>query len=150
MLKADRIFSVILGVISIIIFYLSSNFESGFIIDSGLGADFFPKSVSIILFILSSILFFKSFSTKEYSKGIFSKNSKILGITLCYFFVYIVLINIIGYLLATILFLIGMFKFLKIKSNKFILFYSLIFSILIWYIFNNIFNINLPIGTIYY
>ncbi len=150
MLKADRIFSVILGIISVMVFYLSTTFEVGFIIDSGLGADFFPKAISVILFSLSLILFIKSFESKKCSEIIFSKNYKNVLITISYFLVYIGAINIIGYLLATICFLIGMFKFLKVNSNKLIISYSLIFSIFIWYIFNNIFNINLPVGIIFY
>ena len=131
MLKIDRCFSVILGIISIIVFYLSTKFEVGFIIDSGLGADFFPKTISIILFLLSSLLFFKSFETPKNIGRIFSKNAKNVGITICYFLVYILGMNIIGYLLATIFFLIGMLKFLKVKSNKLIISYSIIFSVFI-------------------
>lgn len=146
---ADRIFSGILCILSLIIFYLSTQFETGFIIDSGLGADFFPKTISVVLFILSGTLFVKSFKEKR-GESPFNKNLRNVISAIIAILVYLILMNIVGYLIATIMFLVSMFRFLKVPSNKLIIGYSVIFSTFIWYIFSNIFNINLPTGIFFY
>jgi hypothetical protein len=146
---ADRVFSALLCAVSIFIFYLSTQFEVGFIIDAGLGADFFPKLISCILFILSAILFIKSFRGIQ-EPSPFNKNVKNVLIAIVAIIAYLVLMNIIGYLIASILFLIVMFKFLKVHSNKLLIIYSILFATFIWYVFSNIFNINLPTGIFFY
>lgn len=143
--KSDRILGSVLCLLSIVIYYLSTKFVVGFVIDSGLGADFFPKAISVILFLLSMILIIKS-DKKRDEEAIFTKESLIVGKVVIGFLAYLVGMSIMGYLPATIAFLIGMFKFLKVKSNKLIFIYSICFSIFIWYIFGSIFNISLPQG----
>ena len=61
----ETIFSAFLCIVSAFIFYSSTQFNMAFIGDSGLGPDFFPKVIAIILFILSGMLFIGSLRNKN-------------------------------------------------------------------------------------
>lgn len=142
----EKIFSIFLLLVSLIGYYLARGFESGFMIDNGLGAGFFPKLVCIILAILSIVMFVKSFKDKNIYK--FSKNNKntfiIIGLCIGYLF----LMEKIGYLLSTIIFSFSVIITLDRKNLIMNVIFSIIFPIGIYYLFSKVFNVSLPTGIL--
>lgn len=142
----EKIFSIFLLLVSLIGYYLARGFESGFMIDNGLGAGFFPKLVCIILAILSIVMFVKSFKDKKIYK--FSKNNKntfiIIGLCIGYLF----LMEKIGYLLSTIIFSFSVIITLDRKNLIMNVIFSIIFPIGIYYLFSKVFNVSLPTGIL--
>ena len=86
----DKIFSIILCLISAVVYYSASQFDMSYIGDTGLGPDFFPKVVSVILIVLSILIFISSGKDKKTEKN---PNVKYTLITIVIFAVYIVLIG---------------------------------------------------------
>ena len=142
----EKIFSILLLLVSLIGYCLARGFESGFMIDNGLGAGFFPKLVCIILAILSIVMFIKSFKDKNIYK--FSKNNKntfiIIGLCIGYLF----LMEKIGYLLSTIIFSFSVIITLDRKNLIMNVIFSIIFPIGIYYLFSKVFNVSLPTGIL--
>ena len=71
----ETVFSAFLCIVSAFIFYSSTQFNMAFIGNSGLGPDFFPKVIAVILFILSAMLFVGSIKNKD-KKNIYNPNMK--------------------------------------------------------------------------
>ncbi|MGL4671938.1 MAG: tripartite tricarboxylate transporter TctB family protein [Cetobacterium sp.] len=139
----EKIFSIFLLIISIIGYYLARGFENGFMIDSGLGAGFFPKVVCILLGCLSLMMFIKSFkSTNNYK---FNKNTFSVML-LC--ILYLFLMERLGYLLSTIVFSLGVISILNRKKISINIAFSVMFSIGIYYLFSKVFNVSLPTGIL--
>lgn len=142
----EKVFSIFLLLVSLIGYYLARGFESGFMIDNGLGAGFFPKLVCLILGVLSVLMFIKSFRDKNIYK--FSKDNKNTFIIIGLCVVYLFLMEKIGYLLATIIFSISVIMTLDRKNIIMSILFSIIFPIGIYYLFSKVFNVSLPTGIL--
>lgn len=142
----EKVFSIFLLLVSLIGYYLARGFESGFMIDNGLGAGFFPKLVCLILGVLSLLMFIKSFRDKNIYK--FSKDNKNTFIIIGLCVVYLFLMEKIGYLLATIIFSISVIMTLDRKNIIMSILFSIIFPIGIYYLFSKVFNVSLPTGIL--
>lgn len=147
----EKIFSVLLCSLSIIVYYSASNFDMRFIGDSGLGPDFFPKVISVILFVLSGInLYFKILSEKKNTDNIEKKETDIKKtlIVILVFAIYILLIGKLGYLSSTILFSFIVISILKQKAMILKIVYSIIFPVTLYLLFTHIFKVTLPVGIL--
>lgn len=139
----EKIFSIVLCIISIIIIYLANNFDMSYIGDSGLGPDFFPKIIGVILIVLSIFLFFSKEKTIQENKNI-----KYPLITIGIFTVYIFLIGKLGYLASTIIFSFAVISLLKKKSIILKIVYSILFPLGLYLLFTYVFKVSLPTGIL--
>lgn len=139
----DKIFSIILCLISAVVYYSASQFDMSYIGDTGLGPDFFPKVVSVILIVLSILIFISNGKDKKTEKN---PNIKYTLITIGIFAVYIVLIGKIGYLVSTILFSFAIISLLKKDSIVLKVVYSIIFPVGLYLLFTYVFKVSLPTG----
>lgn len=139
----DKIFSIILCMISAVVYYSASQFDMSYIGDTGLGPDFFPKVVSVILIVLSILIFISNGKDKKTEKN---PNIKYTLITIGIFAVYIVLIGKIGYLVSTILFSFAIISLLKKDSIVLKVVYSIIFPVGLYLLFTYAFKVSLPTG----
>lgn len=163
--KGESIFYFIL-----IIFFSYLCFESlkipaakGGAVD--VGANFFPISIAIILIILAIFLFIRSLKitkkdTNSRSQKEFVNNlrrnlsgSIIMLVALIILIGYVILLKKIGFVYSTIFFLVILTLILHFcENNKKIdrriflktSIFSILFTITVYYIFNNFFNIILP------
>mgnify|MGYP002610232562 CR=1 FL=1 len=136
----ETIFSAFLCIVSAFIFYSSTQFNMAFIGDSGLGPDFFPKVIAIILFILSGMLFIGSLRNKN-KKSIYNPNMKYTFIVIFAFAVYI-----FGYLVSTIIFAFIVITILKSKSKILNIIFAIAFPIALYLLFTYAFKVSLPAG----
>ncbi|HBJ79678.1 MULTISPECIES: tripartite tricarboxylate transporter TctB family protein [Fusobacterium] len=141
----ETIFSAFLCIVSAFIFYSSTQFNMAFIGDSGLGPDFFPKVIAIILFILSGMLFIGSLRNKN-KKSIHNPNMKYTFMVIFAFAVYIFLIDRIGYLVSTIIFAFIVITILKSKSKILNIIFAIAFPIALYLLFTYAFKVSLPVG----
>lgn len=141
----ETIFSAFLCIVSAFIFYSSTQFNMAFIGYSGLGPDFFPKIISIILFILSAILFVGSIRNKD-KKSIYNPNMKYTFMVIFAFAVYVFLIDRIGYLISTIIFAFVVITILKSKSKILNIIFAIIFPVALYLLFTYAFKVSLPTG----
>lgn len=142
----ERIFSIFLCLVSTIIFYSANNFDMSFIGNDGLGPDFFPKIISIILFGLSLMMLFESLrEKKEISKINISLNTmKVIVL----YGIYIFFITKLGYLTSTILFTFSIISILKKDDLILKVGYSLLFPIGLYLLFTYAFKVSLPVGLL--
>ncbi len=141
----ETIFSTFLCIVSAFIFYSSTQFNMTFIGDSGLGPDFFPKIIAIILFILSAMLFIGSIRNKD-KKSIYNPNMKYTFMVIFTFAVYVFLIDRIGYLISTIIFAFVVITILKSKSKILNIIFAVIFPVALYLLFTYAFKVSLPTG----
>lgn len=141
----ETIFSAFLCIVSAFIFYLSTQFDMAFIGDSGLGPDFFPQVIAIILFILSITLFVINIINKD-KKSVYNPNIKYTFMVIFSFAVYIFFINIIGYLISTIIFAFVVITILKSKSKVLNIIFAIIFPVALYLLFTYAFKVSLPTG----
>lgn len=142
----ERIFSILLCLISSIIFYSASNFDMSYVGDSGLGPDFFPKVVSIILFILSGMILIGNLKKiKENTKNTMDKNTLMI---ILLFAMYIFIMGKIGYLVSTILFAFSIISILKKDNIVLKIIYSILFPLGLYLLFTYAFKVSLPVGIL--
>ncbi len=141
----ETIFSAFLCIVSVFIFYSSTQFNMVFIGNTGLGPDFFPKVIAIILFILSTMLFAGSVKNKD-KKSIYNPNMKYTFMVIFAFAVYIFLIDRIGYLVSTVIFAFVVITILKSKSKILNIVFAIAFPIALYLLFTYAFKVSLPTG----
>ncbi|MBZ4683338.1 MAG: putative tricarboxylic transport rane protein [Fusobacteriaceae bacterium] len=151
MKKINIAIGIIFIIFSSFIYMKANTFKQTLIVDIGLGADFFPKLISIIIILISILLIYLSIKNKELSNNVSSvfnsdmKNS-IIGMFLL--IIYGISLNIIGYLISTIIFCYIFLHIFKVKNILLKITISLIFSLIIYFIFNRVFLITLPVGIL--
>jgi len=155
-MKNERIVSIVLLVISVILYVNSlslpvKNYDP-------LGTSFFPKVLSILLAVLSIAIFVKSMLTKgpekettrEQSIGEKLNNKKLINVLFLggSFIIYSLLINYLGYIFSTILFLIITIGGLSFNKKGFIqaAVFSVAITYSIYYVFRIFLNLMLPEG----
>lgn len=141
----ETVFSAFLCIVSAFIFYSSTQFNMAFIGNSGLGPDFFPKVIAVILFILSALLFVGSIKNKD-KKSIYNPNMKYTFMVIFAFAVYIFLIDRIGYLVSTVIFAFVVITILKSKSKVLNIIFAIVFPIALYLLFTYAFKVSLPAG----
>lgn len=143
----ETVFSAFLCIVSAFIFYSSTQFNMAFIGNSGLGPDFFPKVIAVILFILSAMLFVGSIKNKD-KKSIYNPNIKYTFMVIFAFAVYIFLIDRIGYLISTVIFAFVVITILKSKSKILNIIFAIAFPIALYLLFTYAFKVSLPTGLL--
>lgn len=143
----ETVFSAFLCIVSAFIFYSSTQFNMAFIGNSGLGPDFFPKVIAVILFILSAMLFVGSIKNKD-KKSIYNPNMKYTFMVIFAFAVYIFLIDRIGYLVSTVIFAFVVITILKSKSKILNIIFAIVFPIALYLLFTYAFKVSLPTGLL--
>jgi hypothetical protein len=151
MKKINFIIGSIFIIFSIIIFILANNFSQNLVVDVGLKADFFPKLISILMIIASCVLIHGSLKNKSLSNHIsdvFNSDMKkpLLGMALI--ISYGISMIVIGYLVSTVVFCFIFLHIFKVKKLLTKCIVSIVFSLIIYFIFNNLFLINLPRGIL--
>lgn len=141
----ETVFSAFLCIVNAFIFYSSTQFNMAFIGNSGLGPDFFPKVIAVILFILSAMLFVGSIKNKD-KKNIYNPNMKYTFMVIFAFAVYIFLIDRIGYLISTVIFAFVVITILKSKSKILNIIFAIAFPIALYLLFTYAFKVSLPTG----
>lgn len=119
-----------------------------------MGPRFFPQLVSIIMGSLSFILILISFKSKEKSEKIFENKSSLI-MTLVILLIYAILLEAIGFIILTIVYLFIQILLLLpkeyLKDKKYLALtgiVSVITPIFLYFLFYKVFSIFLPAGIL--
>lgn len=109
---------------------------------------FFPRIAAIALFasgLFLTVLTFlrKDFSNQEYKELFNKKQALQLFYVIIGGFIYIGLVNLIGYRISTILLFISMMCTTRCNNWKVVLIYSVVATLVIYYVFGSVFYIPL-------
>lgn len=113
------------------------------------GPDFFPRILAIGLIGLSGLLFLSSIMSKDESTtGLFEIYAMKAYITMVGLLVYMILLNVVGFLIATPIFLIGLIRFYGMKHYPKLVLSSVIVTGIIYSIFKLLLAVPLPTGIL--
>lgn len=147
--KTDLILGIISGVIGIVTFVLTLSFPNYSRGSNVPGPAFFPRILGILFLIIAVIQICKSCVKKDYeTKEIIEIDYKKMAILIGLFIFYIGLLNLLGFFITTIAFLLVLQKVLgvKLKTNIIV---TVIIVLLIFLIFNKLFAVSLPSGILF-
>jgi putative tricarboxylic transport membrane protein len=112
----SKMFDRIVGLVFILVgvfFILESRNLSSSSYGSGVGPDLFPMGLGIILILLSIRLMIETFRYPKEAKKGDALDVKRFGFMLLLILLYVVLFEIIGYVLSTFLFLVAAFQIME-------------------------------------
>ncbi len=141
--------SDVVGSIVLLIFSTAAYYEAG---KFTLGTDAFPKAILIVIIILAAIqlaLALKSRSAIAFTAAtepIHVPRMVAMGVL---FFAYIIAIQVIGYFIATPLFLMGSMHMLGRRDMKTILMVTAIVTFLIYLVFRTFLYVPVPMGPLF-
>ncbi len=148
-----RTVNIVIGIIciafSIAILIMASSFSQTLIVDTGLGAEFFPRLVASGMIFLGSILIISAIKDSSLSRktsDVFNREmiKPLIGMGLI--ILYALSITIVGYLVSTLIFCFILLHFFQVEKLVTKVVISVAFSVIIYLIFSKIFLINLPTG----
>jgi putative tricarboxylic transport membrane protein len=147
--RINQRIALILAAIAGIYLFLSYNLPKypNALID----ADVVPKGLGFLLLFLAVLLFLDKTAETEAEKkkrSISKKNIFVLGAVLVFILAYISLLEILGFLVMTSIFIFGCSLFLGYKKHVTNGIVSVVFSFAIYALFNYLLRINLPAGII--
>ena len=148
MRKGNLILSCVLILLGIIVLISVSSFPS--VGQNQItGPAFFPGLLALILIGLSVALFISNYMGKDdRSTGLFDVYAKKAYITMAALFVYLIMINIIGFIIATPIILFGLISFYGMKGYPKVILSSVIITGIIYGAFKVLLAVPLPTGII--
>lgn len=143
LLKNKDIYAIIFIYIIVALFYHQSQ---GMKEDAGL----FPSFLSILIFILNTLYLFNISRTeiKEVQKNKDEISFKKLYIMIGLSIFYIGLLKVLGFTIASFIFLIISMKLLEVNNNKLVIISSLLIVIIIYICFAILLNVPMPMGML--
>lgn len=145
MKRADLISSIIVMAVAIFFFYQTFAFpDTG--ADSETGPEFIPRIFSTLLMILGIILFIKSFTTKEEAP---TTKVKMIALTIGILFVYMLLINFLGFYSSTILFVLVLLLITNIRKIALLITVPISIALFIFVFFENLLTVPIPTGILF-
>lgn len=113
------------------------------------GPDFFPRILAFSLIGLSILLFISSMLSKDESTtGLFEIYAIKAYITMVSLLVYMTLLNVIGFIIATPLFLFGLIRFYGMKHYPKLVLSSVLVTGIIYSVFKLLLAVPLPTGIL--
>jgi len=148
-MRSDRISGIIIFAIGVAVFVASLSYPVGTLQKPGGG--FFPLLASALLLGLSAVFIFQSFAAKEnesfsavsFSPGKEARKRIILGFVALLGYRY--LIPVIGFALATAVFIFFLSVFLERYSWKKSIFFSAATAVSAYYLFQVVLKISMPL-----
>ncbi|MDY0404363.1 tripartite tricarboxylate transporter TctB family protein [Virgibacillus sp. 179-BFC.A HS] len=140
---------VSIALILIAIVYLILSFQLPSYAYVPVDSDLVPIGLGVILLLLSAMLFFtKDQEQKENEEHIPKKDLPIVLGVICFTILYIALLEIIGFIMTTMLFLFLCSLFLGYRKHVVNAAVSIVIPILIYLLFNDFLQVSLPTGIL--
>lgn len=146
MKRANYLLSILMIILASFVYYYAGRFVG--LGGSDLGPSFFPRMVSIFIYILSVLLIIVTLTTHKVDKqSLFNKNGflRVLSGAILILF-YFILIKGIGFIFSTIVFLVVFMKLLGIRIWIKSILISITTTLIVYYLFQDILKVRLPSG----
>lgn len=141
-------FPDILIALALIVFISAFAFQIGTV---PADARMYPFIIMILSYILAFVLLIKNILafTKEEKAETGDLKKQIITVVTYIIMItgYLLLINFMGYILATILFILVSLLYLKLKSKLLLIGLAVIMTVVIYYVFTRFLSVQLPRGT---
>ncbi|WP_449539350.1 tripartite tricarboxylate transporter TctB family protein [Ferdinandcohnia sp. Marseille-Q9671] len=111
-------------------------------------SDAVPIALGFILLLLSILLFFQKDNHSQGSKKISNSEKRVILTVLGFVLLFIILLEFLGFILTTALFIFGNSWFLGYKKWKSNLIVSLAIPLVIYFLFSEFLQISLPQGIL--
>ncbi|QGU94723.1 hypothetical protein GOM49_06085 [Clostridium bovifaecis] len=148
MKKADIISAILFLIFAALVIISTSQFPD-FSGEGVTGPDFFPRVLGIILIVLSILLFINAILSKDNGKtGLFDKAAIRAYITIGAVLIYVVLMNILGFIIVNFLFLFGLIRYYGLKNYLKVALTSVVGTAGIYCIFKILLAVPLPTGLL--
>ncbi len=146
----ELIFNIVIALFMIGYFFLASQFNVTTVTGDVVGAGGYPKVLAILGLILLLLISVNVIKNKEKVRipmlDIKSKDGKAVLLNVLMLTGYLVLMNIIGFLISTPLYLFGSTRLMGYKKYVPLLIYTAILSTVLVVIFGKVFYVPLPRG----
>ncbi len=150
MVKVSRIFSSIMILLGIYVISVASQFPPG--TNGVLGPGFFPILLGILLIALSILQLVTSRKEpreENTSSSADPQATRRVIISCLVVIAYMILINIVGFLVATPIFLFTIMWFFSVRKKSILFTTSLVTTGLLYFIFLQFLSVSLPTGMFY-
>lgn len=140
--------AITLLVLSVIVFYVSGDLPKPPV---GIGSGDYPQFIAVALFLLAITLAVQSIKNgfPKHEKTADNKPFLRIIILLILIFVYVILLELIGFLVMTPLFLCGSAILYGYSKRKRLVLVSILFTGIIFFLFTNVFYIFLPTFSLF-
>lgn len=150
MKRVNLITSIIFIFIGAAIYWESSQFKQTMIKDKFSGPGFFPKLVAIMMIAAALILLFDSILKKEETtEKVFDKSIKLAIIGMVIILLYIISLDTLGFIIATVLLNYAFLFFFRVKEKIILLLQPAVTSFLIYWVFAKLLMVPLPEGLFF-
>ena len=147
MRKANFIFLIVILLLGVCIWVMTGKFAhiGG---EGGFGPAFYIKFLLIFLLVLIAIQFYRTIKEKEEQGNFELKTLKTPAITVGILVIYILLLNLIGFLIASLIFVFVCMRVFHAKLlSSIVVTVSVVFFT--YGLFRYVFRVLLPVGTIF-
>lgn len=146
----EVVFNIFIAAIMLGYLLLAGQLSATTVTGDILGADGFPKVIAIIGLILLVLITFEIIKKKPVVKipmfDLKSKDGKAVTLNAAILATYLVLMNYIGFMISTPLFLFSSTKLMGYKKNLALILYTVTVSVILVVVFGKIFYVPLPRG----
>lgn len=163
--KIDFLTGGVIAVVAVIMFVMTFSFEAFAGAAVGVGVEFMPRVIAVLLLVTAAVIIINAYRNRGKQLKVIdgetgleveeedpnSKNYKKLGISFGAMLIYAFLTQFIGFLLASILYLITQMFILSENDKKKLIVISVVsvvMSIIVYFIFRNVFYVMLPQGIL--
>lgn len=150
MKKTSNVISIVFILICAYVFFAASAFPEGS--NGALGPGFFPMVLSVIGIFLSILQIFISQQDKSEEQiglTLFSKENSNIWISLGITIIYFILMNFIGFVICTPIYLLGLLTLFKVKSLWIRTLVPTITTGSIYVVFTMLLYVQLPSGNLF-
>lgn len=129
-------------------FFYAQTFEFPQLDNQLIGAEFMPRFYCILLIILAGILLFQSFRDK--AEDVEEENTMKYSMgAMGFVILYVIIIPFIGFYISTVLMVLGLLLFSKVKNKIVLIAIPIGTSVFIYVFFQILLKVSIPVGTLF-
>ncbi|MDR1316578.1 MAG: tripartite tricarboxylate transporter TctB family protein [Spirochaetales bacterium] len=132
---------------SIVFFFIARRYPPG--VAGTTGPGFFPMILSGIIFLLAVLLLLNIRKESGETVHLFSKKNTTVFLSLLITVLYVVLISVVGFPIATLLYLFGLMMFFRIKSWKILIGVPVLTTAILYGVFTRFLFVQFPRGILF-
>jgi uncharacterized membrane protein len=133
--------------VSTAFFFIALRYPPG--VSGTTGPGFFPMILSGIVFLLAVLLFLNIRKESGEPVHLFSKKNATVFLGLFITVLYVVLMSIVGFPIATLVYLFGLMMFFQVKSWKILIAVPVLTTAILYGVFTRLLSVQFPRGILF-
>jgi putative tricarboxylic transport membrane protein len=147
MKKISLFITLFFMALSILFFFIARRYPPG--AGGTTGPGFFPMILSGIVFLLAVLLLLKIRKESGEPVHLFSKKNATVFLSLLITVLYVVLMSVVGFPIATLLYLFGLMMFFQVKSWKILIGVPFLTTAILYGVFTRFLSVQFPRGILF-